>query len=206
MSDTTKNTDRRQHIIDVAITSFSRTGYHNTSMTDIADAVGVTKPVLYQHFDSKRALYLEILRFVGQALVTAITSNASSSTDGREQTERAMIAYFTWVNDHRDAFALLFESSERVDEEFASTVREFEELASSEVAPLIAVDLPDETRRTLERSEWADALASLVKDGRRKSLEIRKVNGEAVGHDHPVVAQLERVGFVASYRGWVLRD
>jgi AcrR family transcriptional regulator len=149
MSDTTKNTDRRQHIIDVAITSFSRTGYHNTSMTDIADAVGVTKPVLYQHFDSKRALYLEILRFVGQALVTAITSNASSSTDGREQTERAMIAYFTWVNDHRDAFALLFESSERVDEEFASTVREFEELASSEVAPLIAVDLPDETRRTL---------------------------------------------------------
>lgn len=149
MSETTKSADRRQHIIDVAITCFSRTGYHNTSMTDIADAVGVTKPVLYQHFDSKRALYLEILRFVGQALVAAITSNASSSTDGREQTERAMIAYFTWVNDHRDAFALLFESSERVDEEFASTVREFEELASSEVAPLITVDLPDESRRTL---------------------------------------------------------
>lgn len=59
---------------------------------------------------------------------------------------------------------------------------------------------------TLDRGEWADALASLVKDGRRKSLEIRKVNGEAVSHDHPVVAQLERVGFVASYRGWVLRD
>jgi len=149
MSETAKTIDRRQHIIDVAITRFSRTGYHNTSMTDIADAVGVTKPVLYQHFDSKRALYLEILRFVGQALVTAITSNASSSTDGREQTERAMIAYFTWVNDHRDAFALLFESSERVDEEFASTVREFEELASSEVAPLITVDLPDESRRML---------------------------------------------------------
>jgi AcrR family transcriptional regulator len=118
-------------------------------MTDIADAVGVTKPVLYQHFDSKRALYLEILRFVGQALVTAITSNATSSTDGREQTERAMIAYFSWVNDHRDAFALLFESSERVDEEFASTVREFEELASSAIAPLITVDLSDESRRTL---------------------------------------------------------
>lgn len=149
MSDSVKTADRRQHIIDVAIKCFSRTGYHNTSMTDIAEAVGVTKPVLYQHFDSKRALYLEILRFVGQALVTAITSNASSSTDGREQTERAMIAYFTWVNEHRDAFALLFESSERVDEEFASTVREFEELASSEVAPLITVDLSDESRQTL---------------------------------------------------------
>ena len=149
MSETTKSADRRQHIIDVAITQFSRTGYHNTSMTDIAEAVGVTKPVLYQHFDSKRALYLEILRFVGRALVTAITSNATSSTDGREQTERAMIAYFTWVNDHREAFALLFESSERVDEEFASTVREFEEVASSAIAPLITVDLAEESRRTL---------------------------------------------------------
>ncbi len=150
MSETTKPAiDRRQHIIDVAITCFSRTGYHNTSMTDIADAVGVTKPVLYQHFDSKRALYLEILRFVGQTLVAAITSNATSSTDGREQTERAMIAYFSWVNEHRDAFALLFESSERVDEEFASTVREFEEMASAEIAPLIAVDLSADSRRTL---------------------------------------------------------
>lgn len=150
MTDTTKTgSDRRQHIIDVAITCFARTGYHNTSMTDVADAVGVTKPVLYQHFDSKRALYLEILRFVGQELVNAVTSNAATTTDGREQTEKAMIAYFTWVDNHREAFSLLFESSERVDEEFASTVREFEEAASNAIAPLIAVDLPPETRRML---------------------------------------------------------
>jgi len=153
MTDYPKPTnDRRQHIIEVAITQFSRTGYHNTSMTDIADAVGVTKPVLYQHFDSKRALYLEILRSVGQALVTAVTSTAATSTDGREQTERAMIAYFTWVDQHREAFSLLFESSERVDEEFATTVREFEEAASAAIAPLIAVDLPDQTRRMLAMS------------------------------------------------------
>jgi AcrR family transcriptional regulator len=153
MTDFLKPTnDRRQHIIEVAITQFSRTGYHNTSMTDIADAVGVTKPVLYQHFDSKRALYLEILRSVGQALVTAVTSTAATSTDGREQTERAMIAYFTWVDQHREAFSLLFESSERVDEEFATTVREFEEAASAAIAPLIAVDLPDQTRRMLAMS------------------------------------------------------
>jgi AcrR family transcriptional regulator len=150
MSEVSKTSmERRQHIIDVAIKCFSRTGYHNTSMTDIAEAVGVTKPVLYQHFDSKRALYLEILRFVGQALVTAVTSNAATSTDGREQTQRAMIAYFEWVNEHREPFALLFESSERVDEEFASTVREFEEAASAAIAPLITVDLPEDTRRTL---------------------------------------------------------
>jgi ATP-dependent Lhr-like helicase len=59
---------------------------------------------------------------------------------------------------------------------------------------------------TFECSDWADALAGLVKDSRRRTLEIRKVNGTAIGKDHELVSHLERVGFIASYRGWVLRD
>jgi hypothetical protein len=51
-----------------------------------------------------------------------------------------------------------------------------------------------------------NALAGLVKDSRRRTLEIRKVNGTAIGKDHELVSHLERVGFIASYRGWVLRD
>lgn len=57
----------------------------------------------------------------------------------------------------------------------------------------------------LEHTEWIDALVALVKDGRRKALEIRKVDGTDLHHEHPVVALLERAGFIASYRGWVLR-
>ncbi len=54
---------------------------------------------------------------------------------------------------------------------------------------------------------WADALASLVKDGRLRSLEIRKVNGAGVADAAPeVVAPLKRVGFVDGYRGLVLRS
>ena len=59
---------------------------------------------------------------------------------------------------------------------------------------------------TRAREGWADALVTLVKDGRRRSLEVRKVDGEAPQADDPVVAMLERVGFVRGYRGWVLRD
>ena len=54
---------------------------------------------------------------------------------------------------------------------------------------------------------WADALASLVKDGRLRSLEIRKVNGAGIADLPPeVVAPLKRVGFVDGYRGLVLRS
>lgn len=52
---------------------------------------------------------------------------------------------------------------------------------------------------------WADALASLVKDGRLRAAEVRKVNGEPVAHTGPVPDALRRVGFIDGYKGLVLR-
>ncbi|MEK7425883.1 MAG: hypothetical protein AAB131_18830, partial [Actinomycetota bacterium] len=52
---------------------------------------------------------------------------------------------------------------------------------------------------------WADALASLVKDGRARSVEVRKVNGEPLDQRSPLAAVLKRHGFVDSYRGVVVR-
>ena len=58
--------------------------------------------------------------------------------------------------------------------------------------------------RTDER--WADSLASLVKDGRLRSLEVRKVNGHPVAEADPeALVALKRVGFLDGYRGLVLR-
>jgi AcrR family transcriptional regulator len=47
---------RREQLLTVALTVFARDGFHGASMNDVADAAGVTKPVLYQHFLSKNDL------------------------------------------------------------------------------------------------------------------------------------------------------
>ena len=52
---------RRQQLLDVALSCSPQRGFNATTMDDIAEAAGVTKPLLYQHFVSKRALYLELL-------------------------------------------------------------------------------------------------------------------------------------------------
>ena len=90
--------DRRHQILEVSLTAFSSRGYHNTSMNDIADAMSLTKPVLYQYFDSKRSLYLELLRHVGEQLLEDVTAAVKGTTDPREQTERGIIAYFRIMN------------------------------------------------------------------------------------------------------------
>jgi ATP-dependent Lhr-like helicase len=52
---------------------------------------------------------------------------------------------------------------------------------------------------------WAEAMFALVKDGRTRSLEVRKVNGEPVSPSSPAAALLKVAGFVEGYRGWVAR-
>jgi ATP-dependent helicase Lhr and Lhr-like helicase len=53
---------------------------------------------------------------------------------------------------------------------------------------------------------WADALARLVKDGRVKGVEVRKVNGEAIDRRSPEAAALLAAGFADGYRGLTLRS
>ena len=57
---------RRRQLFEVALTLFSEHGYAATTMDDIAEAAGVTKPLVYQHFESKRALYLELMDVFSQ--------------------------------------------------------------------------------------------------------------------------------------------
>ena len=77
-----------------ALEVFARQGFHATSMNEIADAAGVTKPVLYQHFTSKRGLYLELLSDVGNRLLEAIAKATANAGSPRAQVERGFAAYF----------------------------------------------------------------------------------------------------------------
>ena len=76
---------RSEQILDVAVEVFARNGFHGASMNDVAEAAGVTKPVLYQHFDSKQDLYMALLDEVGNRLLSAITK----ATAGVASTRRS---------------------------------------------------------------------------------------------------------------------
>ena len=100
------------------------TGFHPTSMNDVAEAAGVTKPVLYQHFRSKRELYREVLTDVGAHLLDAITKATAAAQSPHEQVELGFIAYFRFVEANEAAFRVLFGGGTRRDEEFAAQVAE----------------------------------------------------------------------------------
>lgn len=139
---------RREQLLDVALQIFGRQGFHGTSMNDVADAAGVTKPVLYQHFDSKRELYLALLDDVGVRLLTEIAKATAGAASGKEQTELGFQAYFRWVARDHDAFLLLFGSAQR-DEEFTEAVRKVTAQVAEAIKPLINADIEPEHQLTL---------------------------------------------------------
>ena len=154
---------RREQILDVAIDVFGRSGYFGASMNDIADAAGVTKPVLYQHFDSKGDLYSALLDEVGNRMLSAIAKATADATDGKQQTEQGFLAYFRWVAHRHHEFMLLFGGSAHRDGEFTAQIRHITEDAAEAIAPLIAVEIDEEHRRTL-----AHAIVGLAEGASRR--------------------------------------
>ena len=128
---------------------FAAGGFHATSMDDVAEAAGVTKPVLYQHFPSKRALYRELLEDVGRRLLAEITAATIPADTGRERVQNGIAAYFGFVTGNRPAFRLLFGASVRNDAEFAEVAETVLEHMAEAVALMIDVDLPVEQRTVL---------------------------------------------------------
>jgi AcrR family transcriptional regulator len=140
---------RRRQLLDVATVAFAVKGFHSTAMSDVADAAGITKPVLYQHFSSKRALYLEVLNDVGCRLGQVIEKATADAPSPRTQVERGLAAFFAFVAEEEAAFTLLFGSGTRRDEEFAAAAAQVEGSIATAIAALLEVPHLGEGERQL---------------------------------------------------------
>ncbi len=157
---------RREQILDVAVQVFARRGFHGTSMNDVAEAAGVTKPVLYQHFESKQDLYLALIDEIGKRMITSIAKATAGATSGKAMTELGFQAYFRWVADDHDAFLLLFSTQANRDAAAVAAIRAITSEAASAIAPLIAVEIDHEKQRTL-----AHGLVGLAEGVSRRLVE-----------------------------------
>ena len=140
---------RRSQLLEVALDRFAASGFHATSMEEIADAAGVTKPVLYQHFGSKRTLYLELLETVGAELLREVADRAAAENHPYQQVLAGFRAYFRFVCERTSAFLLLFGSGARQSDEFADAVRAVETSVAATIAGFIDADIDDSHRELL---------------------------------------------------------
>lgn len=78
------SSERRSAIIDVACRLFAEKGFRGTTTRELAAAVGVTEPVLYEHFKTKRDLYAAIIESKahhGREVTTALSEKYALTED-----------------------------------------------------------------------------------------------------------------------------
>jgi AcrR family transcriptional regulator len=131
---------RRRQLLGVALRVFAERGFHDASMNDIAVEAGVTKPVLYQHFTSKRELFTELLTDVGRDLQDNITKAVAAADGPREMVQMGFAAYFAYVDRHRDAFKLFYGGGLARDDDFADLVNQTERTIAGLVASMIEIE------------------------------------------------------------------
>lgn len=151
---------RREQLLEVALKLFASRGFNATTMDDIAEAAGVTKPLLYQHFDSKRALYLELVDTVAESMLEAIGHAVVEAEGPRQQVEGGFAAYFHLVVTRADAFNLLFGSDIPNDPELSRAARGVEDTIAEAIESLIDAGLEEDHRRMLAYAVVAMAEAA----------------------------------------------
>jgi AcrR family transcriptional regulator len=167
---------RRRQLLSVAGDLFAANGYHGLSMEQLAEAAGVSKPVLYQHFPSKRDLYLALVNAANTDLEERIGRALEGTTDNRERITQAIGTYFDFVEDRR--FQLLFSTAQLADDE----VREAIEGALSRVAQAIGRLIAHDAGLSHGAANFlAAAVRGLATDGGRWWVERRDLDkAEAV--------------------------
>jgi AcrR family transcriptional regulator len=83
-----KAPQRREQLIEVATKLFAKSGYDATTTWAIAEAAGVTEPILYRHFDSKQELFVAIVRNVSELTLAHWREIIGDLTDPAEKIRR----------------------------------------------------------------------------------------------------------------------
>jgi AcrR family transcriptional regulator len=97
--------ERRRLIAEAAGRLFGEHGYDGTRLDEIAAAAGVTKPVLYRHFDGKTALYTALLERHREDLARFAVPESGTL----EQRLRVVLeVWLDYVEEHAYAWRMLF--------------------------------------------------------------------------------------------------
>jgi AcrR family transcriptional regulator len=102
--------ERRALIEQAAARLFAERGYEQTTVADISAAAGVSKPMLYRYFESKKDLHMRLLERRRDELAAAPLGKFLETEGSPLQRLEAMIdAWFVHVEEHADSSRLLFQ-------------------------------------------------------------------------------------------------
>jgi AcrR family transcriptional regulator len=141
---------RREQILAAATEAFARSGFAATSLEDIAAEAGITRVILYRHFDSKTDLYQAVLDRMCARLDAHVAEPVGGFTDA------SIDGLLEAAVESPAGFRLLFQHALR-EPEFSERIEKFRADITAAAYLQIAALVPDEGL-----ARWAAQLAPAV--------------------------------------------
>jgi AcrR family transcriptional regulator len=163
--------DRRAAILDAALEVFSKRGYNGASIDEIAQAAGISKALIYEHFPSKKDLHVSLLERHTQEIFVRLAETADTADPGEVRLRNGVSAFLEWVETHREAFRLLFRDTFELD--VAEVLTRLQSQATGAIAALIAAEPAERGPRDRE-TDFALAIEAMAQQlsGATQSLAI----------------------------------
>ncbi len=152
--------DRMEQTLEVAHDLFAARGYAAVTMDDIAAAVGVTKPLLYNYFGNKERLYVACMERAGDALFATIEETVRPSSNPGDLLNDGLRAFFAFLDADRAAWAVLFDETLPQSGVVADRVADYRGRLLELVAESLLAQLPP--RRRDAASTEVEALSTAL--------------------------------------------
>ncbi|TCO62515.1 TetR family transcriptional regulator [Actinocrispum wychmicini] len=143
--------DREQQMMTVAEAVFAERGYAASSMDEIAERVGVSKPMLYEYFGSKEGLLVACIRQVRAELHDLTAEAVIDARSPEDALRKGLITFFRFTDEHRRSWDLLLRTEAAVVGQAA--VEEIEAVRQEQTKlhiALFSAYMPDADARSLE--------------------------------------------------------
>lgn len=128
---------RERQITDAAVEVFSRHGFHNASMDEVAEVAGVSKPMVYAYLGSKEELFAACIQREAQRLLQAIAEGVRGDVEPDMQLWTGLRSFFHFVGQNRSSWTVLHRQALSVGGEFAEEISQMRARSIELVAALV---------------------------------------------------------------------
>src|SRR6201989_836679 len=138
--------DRMEQTLGAAHELFAERGYAAVTMDEIAAAVGVTKPLLYNYFGNKERLYIACMEQAGDALTRKVGAGMRGTAPPGDALGAGVRAFFAFLDSDRAAWAVLFDETLPNSGEVADKVTSYRDQIVALVSASLLAQIPEGRR------------------------------------------------------------
>ena len=123
-------------MLQAAGDAFALFGFHDASMDAIAEAAGISKPMLYNYFGSKHGLYVAYVERSGRALLKSMREADSRDAPAAQRLHAGILAFLTYAEEHSAGWTILHRETLAQGGPLAEELRELRERVATMLTSL----------------------------------------------------------------------